>query len=592
MTRLLYFCLQSIFLIMSTGFYAHAQTSLVYGNCNVVNQSVAISDGSVLNQSIDCVPRSVENSFRLRYVWLDEMSFSLLISRTPSEPMDALLGKHPLIVKNEIYAELKEIWLRFAQPASSFKHSGLTTQVLGQSGTRSLSDLLLTRLDEESLERIRLLHSQPIVWPYGLRSEEISRTRGFPVELNMTYGTDYLDYIENEINSMRGSDDHSSVSSSAISCVILYDFVSQLQFANYWKDVRVVGEMIDEEPALSKYVIPTYSPTGAPAWVDNGGYASVAYLSRLNWPEDFLLRIGRPLLDDCAGVKEFSFSALPRKLFVKLAVIEFQNSQYDLRSINYNIDRDYSIRDAPSYVEAMEMGLGSLSPGAGRSVLVPLSIELRYALDEPPFRFIQPNPDSKRFAEAIQGSPFNAFDVDGWFKKDKDSFRIPQHKRIKGTYIYGPAIELTSLNVGGERIDARKAPAVAAVTDGYFEEGSCPFLYFVGLDGTILRYGRILIGTNGHQNRRKETIKIPPGTRFVLIQEEEPEISYLDEIVLHKHAAGEDVEVERYTNIKLLPQHAIKIPIPFSTESALLIGGETDLEKYWISVEGFYKTAP
>ena len=164
------------FLLLSyniTTIPSHGDTSVVIGNCNITNQGIIIKDGSVLNQVIDCLPKKAEDSFRVRYVWLNDLSFSFLISQVPTRSLDALLGSSPIIVKNEVYTEIEYIWSRFGRTLETERISGVNTDIYGLKGKSTSDSTAFWDLEDSMKNRLRFLRSEPIIWPHIARAQEM-----------------------------------------------------------------------------------------------------------------------------------------------------------------------------------------------------------------------------------------------------------------------------------------------------------------------------------------------------------------------------------------------------------------------------------
>lgn len=574
------------FLLLSyniTTIPSHGDTSVVIGNCNITNQGIIIKDGSVLNQVIDCLPKKAEDSFRVRYVWLNDLSFSFLISQVPTRSLDALLGSSPIIVKNEVYTEIEYIWSRFGRTLETERISGVNTDIYGLKGKSTSDSTAFWDLEDSMKNRLRFLRSEPIIWPHIARAQEMRSGLRMPGNMNITYGINNnysgldteLDYIRSNKRII------SDISETILSCTLIYDYLSKNEFLNYWDDADKSVDMINQDKSFADYILPTGSDfEGRPSWISNGAYGQQAYLGRNNWPKDFLLRVGSLSIDNCADQRGFSSAALPRRMFVKFAVFEFSNSDFDLRSIKYKLDNKFELRIRANFIEERNAILGNISPGKNRSIIVPIAIELRYPLGDAPFRFIRKNDESVQFFREISGIDTKYFSINGWFPVLKDSFPPPSFHDITQKYLYGPTIEILSVNMSGEDIKIRSAPSVAAVTNGYFDEGSCPFLYFVKEDGAVSRFGRILIGASEKNKTRTETIRIPKDVKYIIIQEEEPEITFIDSL---KITNKDGVEIsDEIKNVKILPNKSVKLEVP---------SDEDDYPRNLI-VKGFYRTAP
>src|SRR5262245_12879010 len=74
---------------------ARAQTAAVFGSCNTINQNVTIGQNSTLIVENDCATDKPENSYRLRYVWLDSKNLSFVLGNYFDQALTKLLGNTP-----------------------------------------------------------------------------------------------------------------------------------------------------------------------------------------------------------------------------------------------------------------------------------------------------------------------------------------------------------------------------------------------------------------------------------------------------------------------------------------------------------------
>jgi hypothetical protein len=180
------------------------------------------------------------------------------------------------------------------------------------------------------------------------------------------------------------------------------------------------------------------------------------------------------------------------------------------------------------------------------------------------FRAADSNPDGRGFESAL-GKPRVIFE------KTKTSFRKPETMPVTETYIFGPAFTLQDITIGNTVVPIRPAPASALVWLGKVGMGSCPFLFTDDGMGDPSLIGRILIGASAPGLARFEEIWLPPGTKAVLIAEQEPEVTYLTRVAVkmatgeHQIVLGEDIEIRprRF--------HKFELPAQFVIGSAILI---------------------
>ncbi len=586
---------------------AEAQTSLIVGGCNLVNQNITIGESSVINQVVDCIPSKPEDAFRVRYVWLNDLSISFLIAGHIDEGLRALVGDKPIIARNQVYDELIDIWDKFAVAAVrddsggfySVRGSSFSSTVFGRNGTSS--HIWSTRVADIPINKKKKLKfysgGQPFIWPLLNASTVMRHTEGFPSHLRMTYGT-----FQNEsdflIDFLRYSDRRDIISHRSLGCFILYKYVEPSEYESYWHDISEIVQEVERDADLQGYVNPSVGGVldVESMWQGSVPYDSLAYFARDFWPTDFLVLTSSGGFNGCYE-GSFGFAAHPRKLFVQLAVIQAKSGGFDLRAYKYRDDRSKVLRKRREFRDgrASYHQLGELDTDPGRSVVIPISIELRYVLDEYPFRFILPNEFSRQAYRSIKSSQFDIFAYDpvgpmrgGNLKKSRKSFQPPAHRELTQTYIYGPAIQLQSITVGDEEISVREAPSVAAVMNGEFEEGSCPFLYFRKEDGSLEKYGRILIGAHSKSRKASERIRIPRDAISVILQEEEPEISYFDHVNIVVSGTGETVRnVEK---LRLDPQTGIEISLPQPRQRVReLVSDSTARGHLELEVRGFYR---
>ena len=79
------------------------QTAVVVGSsCVVVNQNVKATDGGIVVNQLEC-SESPENSFILRYVWLDRTASSLMLVSQFDEALKPLVGDVQTVMRNPVF---------------------------------------------------------------------------------------------------------------------------------------------------------------------------------------------------------------------------------------------------------------------------------------------------------------------------------------------------------------------------------------------------------------------------------------------------------------------------------------------------------
>jgi hypothetical protein len=587
---------------------AYAQTAIVTGDCVLVNQELQIGDGSVVNQELDCFPPDPNDAFRVRYIWLDEVGTSLLLEGRLTDELKTLFGPSPIIARNEVYDELNYVHTNFSialgrgnLPAfSQFQQTQIGGTTTGSNGQE---------LDHQAAALEQVLHSTsdrvniisltgPFFWPNIRTIENLFEYDQSRSELMSTYASRYRfpDLTIRDFILKREEGNEIELHGLALECAIYYEFIDEQKNRSYWSDMHEARSYILNNGEYSDYIVqPDVGIDGALAQSNqNRIYSAMGYFAREGWPNDFLLRSYSYSRNGCVASYGVGTSVLPRRFYTKFAVFQSKSGEFDLRHFEYGMDPHTKLRsalftkDAPS----RSFQLGEIARSPGESVIVPIAVELRYDLWEAPFNFIQDNPWSSeihRQIEQIEGEQIVLRDGSGntVVSRQKSSFRPPDHRSIVGTYFYGPAIEIRSIGVGGSFVPVRSAPAVATVMriDTLSEEGSCPFLYFRMSNGEIVRAGRVLVGASDRSLTREERIEIPNGAISVIIQEEEPEITFLDQVAV---AYGRSTPTVKLENARIDPGGAIEFDLVDNT-SVVNMKTFNQRDRQLI-IRGFYKT--
>ena len=119
----------------------------------------------------------------------------------------------------------------------------------------------------------------------------------------------------------------------------------------------------------------------------------------------------------------------------------------------------------------------------------------------------------------------------------------------------------------------QSAPAAAVAFLGAAEEGSCPFLYVSDGVNDPSRVGRVLIGASKKELARVDETKLPLETRTFFLSEQEPEVTFLETVVVKNASSGEERLVT--SNLVIHPGEAreFRIPEEFYGDAILKIRG-------------------
>lgn len=115
------------------------QTAVVVGSsCVVVNQNVKATDGGIVVNQLEC-SESPENSFILRYVWLDRTASSLMLVSQFDEALKPLVGDVQTVMRNPVFAQVDTLVQKFGAPpvnvpgTSGMFDKGMRYNIMGKS---------------------------------------------------------------------------------------------------------------------------------------------------------------------------------------------------------------------------------------------------------------------------------------------------------------------------------------------------------------------------------------------------------------------------------------------------------------------------
>ena len=146
-------CKSAAVLAVSTliGLAASAPASainIVNGDCNIIIQNVEVGDGTLEIPEAGCNQTRPEDSFRVRYFWLDSLSLSFLMAGYADENLQQIAGRSPQMWRGSIYPVLSEILDRFGDrpgPNSKLLYPGYTARILTRGGTAEITPSAISK---------------------------------------------------------------------------------------------------------------------------------------------------------------------------------------------------------------------------------------------------------------------------------------------------------------------------------------------------------------------------------------------------------------------------------------------------------------
>jgi pimeloyl-ACP methyl ester carboxylesterase len=537
----------------------------IFGNDN----NAAQVDQGICPDEVD-----PQRALRIRYVWLDSTSTSLLMAGQISGNLEKSLGSRPYVIENAVTNELKTIIAKFGTPMSNDKVA-LSSGVEGLRDTASSKDESFTPSRRNG--KIKLYEfGNAVSLPELSAYQAIIGSLDYPGDFSMYYAK-YDGSDQNEKDILEGvtlwryftADDAKGYSASLVK---LRDWLA--------KERSRLGPKITEDFFSPADLAPKKNAApGLPAEL-----VAMQYFARAGWPDDFLVASGGA----ACGEGSFGLSIWTRELYVQVAVIENGQGKGTLPVSALTADEIITdgLRVAGDDSGWTRTKYQFPVPGLseGETVIVPLQLELRA-----PDATI---PDK----DAVEGSKAQYLGIQKYaksvlvqrqdnqviYKKRKEAFKASSFPT--GTpYTYGPRVKLVSAQALGRDIALRQFDPAKVWARFGSEEGSCPSIYVKSIDGSLQSHGRILTGARGAMKVRTESLVHSGAALAIEIAEDEPEISRLEEIRIFR-VDSPDREVLMYQE----SDRVIAPGLPLRIETPLL----RDAENIRIEVRGFYRTFP
>ncbi|GGH27638.1 hypothetical protein GCM10007036_36300 [Alsobacter metallidurans] len=359
---------------------------------------------------------------------------------------------------------------------------------------------------------------------------------------------------------------------------MLYQPVSANELENYWQKVNEVKRAILSKSLKEDFTVTEkhYGLFDQTAMVS--GNKTVEAVKALadggSWPADYLFKYGSFSLDGC-GKNIFGFVAVPRKLFVLVAIVKAERASVSIDGVDYLADKGGGLRTQINETESVRDRFPEQTISKDRSLIIPLRLDLRYDLDEEPISRIIENKLSiaqQRAITKIPNSVFSAVIGGRTIAKSKDSFGQPQFMQVNRAYTSGEARSLQSIVVDGTSYPVKPAPRTALVSVGELDGGSCPFLMVKESDGDWSLQGRVLVGANQRSLARSEAVKLPVDTSDIRIEEREPEITYISTIKI-RYSGLQEAELASSVILQPGESLSLKLPRAADNETTLMLTG-------------------
>jgi hypothetical protein len=544
--------------------------NLGFDTCADKTGEIRSKDGTAQINQLQCG----NQSFSVRFLWLDHVLTSYLAIDYFDNSLKALVGNNPLVIHNEVHKRTSEIVRRFGVPLTAeselFKQVTQTEPEMdtffavesNKGTTAKIKNSGAANIPPSALRQLKLyLGSERILWPDLTALKTVAKTRQWPSNFVMHYAPARTDFERRK-----------RISENAVfACVGLRRFIMRDEVENYWTEMDNLERAIMSKQLRVNDVI-NYSVPGSDslkrASLNNPAVEAMAYFGEEYWPEDFLIAFGDfATSSGCENEEDyrFGFYAIPRELYTLVAVIEAQSKPLEIEGMSFFVDPQERLRTLKQGTQIERIPPGVISLNAGQSVIIPMRIELRYNLQ---FRPI--SQQLKMFNNITQAPPKvfhltvkqtrNKSPAKPFIEKERDSFREPQDVHLTPSYVFGPSYSIRDITISTKPVAVRAVPANPLTWLGSIGGASCPFLFVKDGREEPAMVGRVLIGAIREELTRVEDINLPQGTDAVMIGEWEPEITYLQRVTIRsKENPAETLLGE---NIVIRPGHSNEFIIP------------------------------
>ncbi len=533
----------SIKCIVTAGALVAMSANALAQTCFKDHREVVHSGGSAKLRNYLCKVGDSRRSQLVRVTFLrlsDAMAGALVLGR-PLRALRDVVGS-ARVIENEVYKETQHLFSEYGEDDSGEWSTAIDTPPvygLGSgraSGRGSNSDNTTSKG-----EPIRFLNLTTMSdrWAEG-ESESIQIEADDAVVQNSTdWPSGYNQYY-------RCNDD-------IIGCTTIWKYIGPGDLDDIERDTDAAWKKIEEELAREDAGVAEPStgseePAGADA-VDpeplvpsyKRHFAMFRHLAKKGWPEDFLVIMDA---DVGCGDDPLGFTYLPRPLMLDVAVVE------NLSSTPVQIDDFWGAKSETDRMRAdsttdelrkrppVALGVGANTLPPQASIAVPLRILFAEAWDKDfwgetavasmVYRKIRALKPGSLISEKLTTEDGNELTI----KKRRESF-LPPILPKANRYNYGPELSLSALMIDGKSVVLEGTSANFLNMTAASGENSCPYLY--SWDTTRkswLSHGKVIDTARERKNMATELVSVKPGTLRFKLAEEEPEVSYIDEMEL------------------------------------------------------------
>jgi len=546
------------------------------GNCNLTIINTGKGDQKVSVEAGICTDQvDPSKAIRIRYVWLDAISASLLLAGKVEGDLARSVGANPYVTRNKVYDELSDLINRFGSnlAAPGLQGSTVWTTVEGQKDSASSSSQDFAPFRKRVGSPKIYNAEENTILPETDAYLSIQNTPSFPPNYAMYYNGGTVSADSEPIGMLHW--------------VKLWRPLTRDDLQNYGPDTAKLRALFLQRKFKIELPEPI-KPQSAKAWDErqNRTVAAMLHFARAGWPKDYLYALGSVQL--CGTDVGVEIDLFPRRLFVQVAILDNVQGKgvlpiTALKGEQITTDRLRLAEDDKDW-SLLEIGFPSAVLKPDESIVVPLQLQLRPG---PNMKIdVSPAESANTLAQILRyPKPLIMKDEKGKviYRKSKEAFAPPSFP-MNVDYTYGPRVRLSTVVSNGKEIKLRQFnPVVVAMQFGY-ETGSCPGIYVQTPDAkTPVSHGRILVGAVGPERARTDIFWHDGPALFIELMEDEPEITRIRSLkVFTQDAQGVERLAEAKKDLFLMPGMPLRIETP-ELQSAARIR---------VELEGYYRSLP
>jgi pimeloyl-ACP methyl ester carboxylesterase len=548
---------------------AFKKTGPITGPVLADNCKPGLTLAKIGNDQLPLTTGLCSDKIRIRYLWLNAGSVSLLLSGKIVGDFAKAVGERPFVLQNKVTDELSFIVKNFGFYLSPNRDHHAQTSVENPDEKYASSKKPLNSFLREVGRLHALSVHDEIPFPDVDAYLHMKTKKDFPANYLMCYLSPSLDGT------------------------LLWRYLSKADLDSYESNTARLRDLILSRKInfdSNNFSLRTLQKQKANLRHPQAPLSIMAlrYFTRAGLPDDFLVAraVANPIKMDegCVTRRGLDFAVSSPDIYVLVAVIENSSENESLpisviKGMQIDTDRLRPRESDGNWTPIeFEFRVGEIKKN--ETIVVPLEIEFR----DDAFPRDMPTDDQTQLFQAIKADSHGEFIGRNWDgtvvqKKAKEAFKSPEWPTpIK--YTYGPRIKLTAALSRDAYVRLREFDPNN--TYMYFGQvgGSCPTVY-VHVDGDSPKaYGHVLIGAGGKAQSKLDEIVLDGPAESIEIVEEEPEITTIKRLkVFVSNLSGRERLALELRDQQVLPGVPLRIAFPeLRTTSGLRI-----------EVEGYYE---